>query len=220
MKTFLSALALSFAFALPHAVNAQQATDIQTLTRLSEQGSADAQLALAEALLLAQKHEEAMHWYTQAAQQNHLEAQYQLGVLQQAVNRDMSESQQWLERAAQQGHDKAQQLLGFMYQFGRGVEPDMTKAEQLYKQSAEQGNAIAQQALGAIYASRKDYAKALHWFELSAEQGHSLGLSSLGGLYERGEGVAQDKARARELYVMACDAGNLIGCDNLERLDK
>ncbi|PJK07490.1 hypothetical protein CO608_10090 [Lysobacteraceae bacterium NML08-0793] len=225
MKPLLCILALKLALVLPHAVLAQESLaelDSKALTRLAEQGNADAQVALGDELLMYQNQKEATGWYMQAAQQNHPQAQYRLGVLHRGMSTAQSAEQarQWFERAAQQGHDQAQQALGFIYQYGRGVEQDMELAEHWYAQAAEQGNADAQQALGAIFAARQDYAKAHYWFELSAEQGHPLALTSLGGLYEHGEGVKQDKARARALYEQVCEAGQLIGCDKLENLGK
>jgi TPR repeat protein len=42
--------------------------------------------------------------------------------------------------------------------------------------------------------------------------------NNLAWLYEHGDGVAQDKAQARSLYLRACDGGIKYACDNLRLL--
>ena len=47
--------------------------------------------------------------------------------------------------------------------------------------------------------------RALHFFQLAADQGNAYAHNSLGISYELGAGVAQDKARALELFQKAAD---------------
>jgi TPR repeat protein len=49
----------------------------------------------------------------------------------------------------------------------------------------------------------KDSAKAVEWFQKAAEQGLQGSLTTLAMMYEQGEGVPQDKEKAKELYKAA-----------------
>jgi TPR repeat protein len=108
-------------------------------------------------------HEQAAKWYLKAADQNHLNAITNLGVLYQSglgVVKDDRRAVELYRKAADQGHALAQTHLGDMYHWGRGV--------------------------------KRDDAIAVSWHRRSAEQGDLQGLLNLAFAYSRGLGVPRD----------------------------
>ncbi|MDY4807685.1 MAG: hypothetical protein SO257_07505 [Desulfovibrio sp.] len=59
-----------------------------------------------------------------------------------------------------------------------------------------------------------------HLIYRAAEQGSDLAQYLLGSMYEKGCGVRQDLAKAKEWFGRACDGGNQDGCDAYARLDR
>ena len=46
------------------------------------------------------------------------------------------------------------------------------------------------------------------------------GCSNLGFMYGTGDGVRQNKIKAKELFSKACDGGDMSGCENYKILNK
>jgi TPR repeat protein len=149
---------------------------------LAEAGDAEAQFSFARMLEdgrdLQGDCEEAVRWYTLAAQQNHVGALWHLSNCYQSglgVEQDEDMALKFLQLAAEGGNADAQLQLGWQYFFGSKVSEDKVKAFQLFKQSSNQWNLSA-----------------LVW------QGHC---------YQHGAGVSLDRKKACELYRTAADLG-------------
>jgi len=86
---------------------------------------------------------------------------------------------------------------------------NLTSSINVWTPLAQQGDATAQNYLGEIYelgvSGNPDYQLAALWFQRAAEQGLKAAQVNLGFLYESGKGVAQDKAKALNLYRLAAD---------------
>jgi FimV-like protein len=82
---------------------------------------------------------EAVKWCRKAAEQGHLDAQFQLGLLYNQKNEsiyDGKEAERWLRKAAEQGLPDAQLFLGYYY-----IEfKDFAEAERWLRKAADQGN--------------------------------------------------------------------------------
>ena len=68
---------------------------------------------------VAQDYSAAMKWYRMAADQEHANAQYNLGVMYyqgQGVPQNTSEALRWFHKAQVQGDEKAKQVIGFIMQ--------------------------------------------------------------------------------------------------------
>ena len=122
------------------------------------------------------------YWYKLAAEQDHVEAQYQIGKRglglklkgkKSAPKLDEKEKHRWLETAAKQGHREAQWDLGCAYlpgegKLAEGLEKSTAKAFQFFKVAAGQGNVEAQYFVGEAYATgtvvKIDKEKAVKWF--------------------------------------------------------
>ena len=64
---------------------------------------------------------EAVKWYRMAAENGHVKAQYNLGVIYykgQGIEQDYNEAIKWYRKAAEQGYTQSQTILGLMYSKG------------------------------------------------------------------------------------------------------
>ena len=85
-----------------------------------------------------------------AAALNHVDAQYQLGLLMmegEGVEHDMQKAALCFYAAAMQGHVYSQYNLAIMYEEGIGVEQNPEMAVKFYKAAARQGLVQAKKAL-------------------------------------------------------------------------
>ena len=104
------------------------------VTSLAEDGYVEAQLHLGVMYLTAtgvhRSKRRAMHWWRQAAEQGHPEAQYELGrELYYTFNSSkQKEGIEWWTKAAMQGNREASGELGRAYSWGEGVEHNLEEA--------------------------------------------------------------------------------------------
>ena len=174
-------------------------------------------------------YEEAVKWYTKAAEQGNADAMNQLGKYYydgHEIVRDKEEAVKWYRKAAEQGNADAMLELGKCYYYGRGVEEDKEeaakwyrKAAEQYRKAAEQGNADAMFALGGCYEdgcgveedeeeAAKWYRKAVEQYRKAAEQGDADAMRKLGKCYGDGSGVEKDYEEAVKWYRKAAEQGN------------
>lgn len=86
---------------------------------------------------------EQMEEYTRKAEEDDVDAQYNLGVIYyhgEGVPRDFDKAYTWFRKAAEQDDADAQYNLGFMYGRGEGVQKDRAQSLQWFKRAAEQGH--------------------------------------------------------------------------------
>lgn len=96
----------------------------------------------------------ARHWLTLAAEREHADAMYLLGLMHKggyggAV--DFALAAQWFARAVQADHADAMFMLGNAYSAGQGVSQDEKQALRLFQAAAEKGQAQAAQMLALAY---------------------------------------------------------------------
>ena len=159
----------------------KQDTDsaIKTLTPLAEEGQSDSQNALAFIYIKQNKVVEAKQWFEKAAQQNHPEAQNNLGMIYLqgiGVAPDYAKARQYFEQAATQNSILAQNNLGMMYMQGTGVETNMARAKDYLTRAAEQGSSLAQYNVAMIYLNGLggepvDKEQAKKYLQMAAKQG-------------------------------------------------
>ena len=159
--------------------------------------------------------EQAIFWYTKAAEQGHAEAQFLIGkkyATGDGVPQDYSKAKLWYEKAAAQGHAKAENNLGVMYDEGNGVPQDKSQAIRWFQKAAEQGEMHAQCNLGNSYyygdGVEEDNEKAFYWYEKAAEQGEIYAQCNLGIMYANGRGVPQDYSQAIRWFQKAAEQGH------------
>ena len=124
---------------------------------------------------LPQDYKIAINWFTLAAKQGHVKAQFVVGAMYahgKGVAQDYKTAVNWYTLAAEQGHAKAQNNLGLMYDEGKGVAQDYKTAVKWYTLAAEQDNVLAQFNLGTMYDEglgvAQDYVKAYMWYNIAA----------------------------------------------------
>ncbi|UZJ42776.1 hypothetical protein OO006_09600 [Prosthecochloris sp. SCSIO W1101] len=57
-------------------------------------------------------------------------------------------------------------------------------------------------------------------YKLAAAEGNPEAQYNIGVMYYNGQGVGQDKEKAKEWFGKACDNGFQRGCDKFRELDK
>ncbi|KAI7882074.1 HCP-like protein, partial [Lichtheimia hyalospora FSU 10163] len=124
--------------------------------------------------------DQAIEWYTLAAEQGHDKAQAALGTFLLNDSTDLAIDHEraimHLTRAANAGHAQAQRALGTMYEQGLGFScADEHQAHTLFTKAAAQGDVLA--------------------------------LGSLGKQYEYGRGCIRDTTKATQCYRRAADTG-------------
>ena len=123
-------------------------------------------------------YKKAAECFRRAAEQGHVNAQYNIGIMYvrgKGVNQDYEEALKWLHKAAEQGNVNAQYNIGVMYERGNGVNQDYKEALKWYHKAAEQGKAEAQHNIGIMYADGQgvpqDNKKAVKWLLMASKQG-------------------------------------------------
>ncbi|MCL2459301.1 MAG: sel1 repeat family protein [Desulfobulbus sp.] len=156
---------------------------------------------------VVQNNAEAVKWYSKAAQQGDVRAQYNLGsmyAIGQGVERDYAEAIKWFRMAAEQGDANAQYRLGVSYDFGWGVAQNNKEAMKWYRQAAEQGVAAAQYYLGVSYANgqgvERNTIEAVKWYARAADQGHEGAVKALEAMKSRTSSAAQQNTDSLELF--------------------
>ena len=119
----------------------------------ANQGDANSQFNLAllyeNGAGIPRNTKQAAYWYTKAAEQGHVQAQYELGNEylfsgDYEVPQDYKQSVYWYTKAAEQGHILAQYKLGHMYEYGDEGPQDYKQAFFWYTKAAEQGHVFAE----------------------------------------------------------------------------
>ena len=141
----------------------------------------------------------AAKWYRLAAEQGHVEAQYNVAVL---YGRGI--------RTPGDNTGVPEDYTGHPDDIIHTFEDCQEYAAQWYRLAAEQGHVSAQAALGDMYklgsGAPQNYAEAAKWYRLAAEQGHVIAQSELGHMYFGGRGVPKDNVQAHMWMNLASAA--------------
>ncbi len=205
--------------------HAQQVREFDRLNASAKGGDAAAQYQLGKQYLTGKVPQavnpaQALVWLTRAAEQQHAEAQYEVGIFYKEgshVPRDPLRAKQWLGKAAAQGHIKAKVALQDII---RGEAGATSNVEKTFKSSetlpvyraAVNGDLDAQFELGLLFirgeAVRKDFTRGIEWLQRAAEQDHIGAQLELADMNLRGVELQQDAAAAFQWYLRAARRGN------------
>ena len=185
------------------------------LRKKAEGGDADAQCKLGVEHYGAERYEEALKLYRQAAEKGHAAAQNGLGNCYcdgHGVEKNLVEAVKLYRQAAEHGRAEAQHDLGGRYYFGEGEEKNHVEAVKWYRQAAENGHAGAQYVLGGCYEHgegvEKNMAEAVKWFHQAAEQGDADAQYDLGRCYYFSYGhCGRDLGKAEHWLAKAVENG-------------
>lgn len=131
-----------------------------------------------------QDNQKALHWFQQAADQNHTKAQFQTGMMYYKPGVDDSDvARTWLRKAAQNGHTDAQYFLGTIYNQKR----EFDNAIKWLELAFESDHRDAIELLVEIYITGQtgsiDDERALKWLEKASATGLRDAQYKLGELY-------------------------------------
>ncbi len=188
----------------PQLISAAQMYAQYALGRLYETGKG-----------VPQDNNEAIGWYTRAADLGNIKAMLKLAVVQReglpGVPPDLASSTSWLQRAAQMGSVPAALELGRAYQAGIGVVPNAQEAAKWFEQALAGGAVSAEYNMGTLYRNgltgQPDFVRAVEHFERGANAKDPRAMLALGDLYASGQGVPVDKVQAHAWYSLATDSG-------------
>ena len=160
---------------------------------------------------------EAFHYFTNAAETGHADAQFWLGSMYQSddygLQADLAKMYNWFERAAQNGNARAAFEVASR-NTGSWIWPDDDYSETipLLERAAELGHGEAMIQLTAIYARdhehHADKEKEVYWTQRAAEAGQKEGQFQLSQMYFKGYGVERDENAAASWLQAAARNGH------------
>jgi len=111
-----------------------------------------------------------------------------------------------LQQAAGDGDNDSRLKLGKLLLDGEGIEADPARAVSILEQAAAGGRAAdAYAMLGSYYRNAGEAAKAAEYFGKAAEAGDAEAKLVLGQMLLKGDGIAANPARARQLIRQAIE---------------
>ena len=175
----------------------------------------------------------AKDWYTLSAKQGDITSQQQLGFLllngSNGVKADPSSAFNWIIMAAQQNDPWSQMMAGNMLAQGNGTNKNLSMAVNWWSKAAAQGQTGAQVILGISLVNgtgiEKDAKLGITWLEKAAAQHEALPAdlgaahAALAQVFQKGLGVPENAAKAREHWKLAADLGNVGAREALAALD-
>ena len=173
-----------FVILVPGAVYGDTGTDqekaLKVLRSHAEKGDPKAQFKLGTVYHLhfkewgvVQDHQEALKWYTKAAEKGHIVALRNLGNMYFGIN-NYREALKWYTKAAEKGNTDALRNLAFMYIREYGVQKNLKKGLRLVLLAAQQDHALAQYNLGRTMNSHERYEEAYYWLNLAKKKEKDL----------------------------------------------
>jgi len=160
---------------------------------------------------------DAIYWYTIAANRGHAIAQNNLGVLYSTghngrMQKDQAEALYWYKKAAKKGNPNAQFHCGLAHMNGEGLEKrDDGMAFQWFKKAAKQGHVLAMSNVGAMYMGgrgiQKNYKKAFKWLMKAIAGGDAVAMHNAGVMYVKGYDILQDERLGNEYIQTAVSTG-------------
>jgi len=188
-----------------------EAKGLELIHKAAEQGHAGAQAWLGDLSARNGNKDEAITWWSKAAEQGNRNAKLKLDL--EENKKEAAEQFAATQKLAEQGNVVEQYNLGVMYEKGQVGAPNRVKAEEWYLKAAKQGHALAQNNLGSLYAKGfggvpKNEAKAVEWFQKAAEQGEAVAQYNLGVIYYQGQEILQDRKKACLMWSLAGKQGH------------
>jgi TPR repeat protein len=163
---------------------------------------------------LREKDPEAVERILMAAEQDDIDAQYDLGHMYSlgwGVPQDYDAAAKWWRKAAEQNDALAQYFLGQMYAYARGVPQDKAEAINWFVKAAERGYILAYSRLRRIFGNGEtadeETVDAVKWFRKNAERGDVEAQYQLGEMHRFGQGVPKDNVLAHKWLSIAAHQG-------------
>lgn len=155
---------------------------------------------------------QAAYYFRNAADNNHLQAAYEYGLLcfrpSGRFRKNFRNAEKYLKIAADGGLAAAQYILGYMYRTGL-VTKSLPLAIEYLEKAREQSHSFAALELASIYQQPecKNYQRAFECARIAASHGVAEGELILGNLLFWGRGCEPDINKAYELYTRSYEHG-------------
>lgn len=169
------------------------------------------------------EYKNALIFFDIAAECEHKDAQYVLGVMYmhgKGVPRNNETALGWYMKAAENGSVNARRNIGVCYRDGIGTEQSYREALVWFTRAAENGDIDSQFSTAVLYnigypdEIQQDYKMAYLWFKIAAENDHVQAQYALGLLYHEGHGVPQDYTKALTWFTRVADRDKTGGAYN------
>jgi TPR repeat protein len=177
---------------------------------------------LGRALDIAERFDEARHFYEQAAAAGYGAAFSNLAYMYltgRGVARDDRRSADDYRQAALRGNDRGRVGIARAYREGWGVPQSFVHARSWLELSVSNYWPNAMDNLALYYREglgvAKDLAKAFDLYQRAADLGQTAAMDNLGMMYADGEYVAKDPVEANRWFKKASDLGNRHGAFHL-----
>jgi TPR repeat protein len=177
---------------------------------------------LGRALDVAERFDEARHFYEQAATKGYAAAMSNLAYMyltERGVPRDYARSAVYYREAALRGNDRGRVGIARAYREGWGVEQSFVHARSWLELSVANFWPNAMDNLALYYreglGGAPDLGKAFDLYQRAANLGQTAAMDNLGMMYARGQYVAEDQVEANRWFRMASDLGNRHGAFHL-----
>ena len=182
---------------------------LEWLTKMAEQGDAEAQLKLGMRYKIGRGTEpdikKAAEWYTKAAEQGNDTAIMLLNLLKD--EKIMTKPIETILEEARQGVMEAEHELARRYAYGEGIEENKEKSFEWYARAASHGDLKAS-TFAFLYI---DFAKqSFSKLNEEANNGNKVSQRELAFRYYVGLGVKQNTQKAVEFYVKAAELGDVF----------
>ena len=168
--------------------------------------------------------EQAIKWFRMAANQGHVQAQYNLGLMYDDAyysgrHQNNKEAATWFMRAAERGHVQAQYKFGLICHSSIAVIRDDVAAACWIEKAASQGLAEAQYTMGCFYRDgigvKVNYIAAEQWLQKAADHGRPEAIYDLGMIHYLKSAVPQDAQKAVKLFHKAAELDYKMACYQL-----
>ena len=177
---------------------------------------------LGRALDIAERFDEALHFYEQAATKGYAAAMSNLAYMyltERGVPRDYKRSAVYYREAALRGNDRGRVGIARAYREGWGVEQSFVHARSWLELSVANFWPNAMDNLALYYRDglgvAPDPGKAFDLYQRAANLGQTAAMDNLGMMYARGQHVAEDQVEANRWFRKASDLGNRHGAFHL-----
>jgi TPR repeat protein len=185
---------------------------IAWVRNLAKEGDAKYQIKLADWLVKEQNYEEAISWYSEAANQGNSSASLILGQIYEPDSQWIPSSKElsvkWYKLAVSQGSVEAAFLLGELL-FG---DEEYNSALSYYSVAAQKGHLQSQYEAGLAYKDGRgtsvDFEQSIFWFHKSAAQGDADSHWQIALLYSLNDGYSfYDLGKACDHLLKAIHLG-------------
>ncbi len=180
----------------------------EILSLIANSGNQEAQYLLAENFVNSDI-EQAVDWYTKAAEKNHSLAQYKLASLYkdgQGIEQDYSKAFCLFKQSADNGNVNAMFATAMCYKNGEGTQQDYANALKYFTAASKKGDIGAVTQIAFLYqygnGVKQDDNKMFKLHKKASEY-ISCSLCNLATCYKEGRGVRKNKKKAIQLLLDA-----------------